>query len=260
MRRIADLIARDVAAAAGVLKSVNSAAYGIGAPARSVQQAIAYLGLDRTALLLAGLMLRGAFPHSDRAAMIRFWRDSARLATVAAFLGRLLGAAAPDEAHTYGLFRDAGTAVLISRYADYDTLMAGCEGGEAAGRTDHEKAHFGTDHAVIGAVLARDWHLPEEMSDAILWHHADFVLALDAPPIRAEAVRLIALGVLGDCVLESYEARPASTRPASGLEHALRLLNLGEHELADVQAEALTRLAEREGRPVPTLRLRRLPA
>ena len=76
VRRIGDLITRDVAAAAGILKTVNAAAYGLHGSARSVQQAIGYLGLDRTALLLAGLLLRKAFSQSDRPALARCSRSS----------------------------------------------------------------------------------------------------------------------------------------------------------------------------------------
>jgi HD-like signal output (HDOD) protein len=258
VRKVGDLVTRDVATAAGVLKTVNSAGYALSRPARSVQQAIAYLGLERTALLLAGLLLRNAFPRSDRAAMARFWQSSTQAAAVAGFLARVLGLAERDEAYTFGLFRDAGSAVLICRYPDYAEIMAQWQAAAGTACTDHEKSRFGADHAVIGAVLARDWHLPEEMSDAILWHHADFVLALDAAPIRLEAVRLIALGVLCDHVLARYCAEPASG--AGSLEHALRLLGIAVRDFADLQVEALTLLGERDGRPMPTMRLRSLRA
>ncbi|MGH8637226.1 MAG: HDOD domain-containing protein [Burkholderiales bacterium] len=256
VRKIGDLVTRDAAASAGIVKTVNSAGYGLRSAARSVQQAIGYLGLDRTALLLAGLLLREAFPHSERPAMARFWQASAHLALVAGFLGRVLGVAHREEAYTFGLFRDVGSAVLICRYSDYDSVTAACPDGASV--TDHEKAHFGVDHAVIGAVLARDWHLPEEMSDAILWHHADFVLALDAPPIRLEAVRLIALGVLSDRVLDRCRGEPSNAAALGSLEHALRLLGLAERDFADLETEALTLLAERDGRSMPTMRLRTL--
>jgi HD-like signal output (HDOD) protein len=259
VRKVGDLVSRDVATAAGVLKTVNSAGYALSRPARSVQQAIGYLGLDRTALLLAGLMLRNAFPRSDRAAMVRFWQSSTQAAAVAGFLARVLAIAERDEAYTFGLFRDAGTAVLICRYPDYAAIMAQWQAGAGAACTDHEKTRFGADHAVIGAVLARDWHLPEEMSDAILWHHADFVLALDASPIRLEAVRLIALGVLCDHVVARYCAEPAGNA-AGSLDHALRLLGVAARDFADLEVEALTLLGERDGRPMPTMRLRSLRA
>ena len=260
VRRIGDLVARDVAAAAVILRMVNASAHRTGCPARSVQQAVAFLGFDHTARLLGRLLARDAFPRCVRPSMPRLWRDAARLAHVASCLGRLLGVAAPDEAHTYGLFRDAGSAVLMSRHADYDAIMAEYERAGTISRTDHEKAWFGVDHAVIGAVLARDRHLPEEVSDAILWHHADFVLALEDPPIRREAVRLIALGVLGDRVLAYAGESERELRPAGGFEQALRLFGLDEHAFADVRSEALARLAEWEGRPAHTLRMQRVPA
>ena len=57
VQKVAHLIANDAATAAMILKTVNSPYYGLSNKARSVQQAIAYLGLNRTACLLAGLLL-----------------------------------------------------------------------------------------------------------------------------------------------------------------------------------------------------------
>ena len=48
VRKIANLVTHDVASAAAILKTVNSASYGLRNTARSVQQAIGYLGLNRT--------------------------------------------------------------------------------------------------------------------------------------------------------------------------------------------------------------------
>ncbi|MCC6535365.1 MAG: HDOD domain-containing protein [Burkholderiales bacterium] len=256
VQKIAGWVSRDVAAAAGLLKTVNSAWYGIAAKARSVQQAIAYLGLDRTALLLAGLLLRNAFPSSSRPAMRRFWQDSTELALTTGFLARVLDAMDRDEAHTFGLFRDAGIAVLISKFPEYDPLALASAADGSSSVTDLEQARFGVDHAVIGSVLARDWQLPPEMFDAILWHHADFVLDMTERPIEEAAVRLIALGTLADRVLERYRGLPRREATAAALGGALRTLSLSEAKHADLELEAMSMLEELDCRPMPTLRLR----
>lgn len=255
VQRIASLVVRDVAGSATLLKTVNSAFHGLAAKARSVQQAIAYLGLDRTALLLAALLLRNAFPRSNRPAMARFWESSTRLALTLAFFARVLDLGDRDEAHTFGLFRDAGAAVLIGRFDDYPGVVERASADPAARVTELEQARFGTDHAVIGAVLARDWQLPEEMCEAILWHHADFVLDLAERPIPEQSARLIALGVLGDRVLERHRGTPPTEPAAHMTAQALELLGLRPAQYADLQFEAMTLFDDAQAGPPPTMRM-----
>jgi HD-like signal output (HDOD) protein len=256
VQKIAGLVTRDVASSATVLKTVNSAFYGLAAKARSVQQAIAYLGLDRTAFLLAALLLRNAFPQSNRTAMVRFWETSTQLALTVSFFARVLDLGDRDEAHTFGLFRDAGSAVLIGKFDDYADVVERATGAPPSRITELEKEHFGADHAVIGAVLARDWQLPEEMSEAILWHHADFVLDLSERPIPDESVRFIALGILGDRVLDRYRGTLPNEQTARTMDQALDLLGVRQAQYADLQFEAMTLLDEVQGGPMPTMRMR----
>lgn len=254
-QRISVEAARDVASAAMLLKTVNSAWYGLASKARSVQQAIAYLGLERTSLLLAGLLLRNVFPATRRQAMARFWDVSTQLAVTLAFVARVLGRSDRDELHTFGLFRDAGSAVLINRFDDYDPLAHPSDPEFGPSLTEFEQARFGTDHAVIGAVLARDWGLAEDMADAILWHHADFVLDMEERPIAASAVEMIALGILGDRMLDKHRGVAPGAAVAATFESALRTLGLDARGYAEVEGEALAMLCGMEGRPQPTLRL-----
>lgn len=254
-QRIVLEASRDVSSAATLLKTVNSAWYGLANKARSVQQAVAYLGLERTSLMLAGLLLRNVFPSTRRQAMARFWEASTQLAVTLGFFARVLGRDDRDELHTFGLFRDAGSAVLINRFDDYDPLATRATTAFGPSLTELEQARFGTDHAVIGAVLARDWALPDEMVDAILWHHADFVLDLEERPIADVAIEMIAIGALGDRAIERHRGVVASDASAGLLEPALRTLGLDARRHAELEAEALGLLCGIEGRPQPTLRL-----
>lgn len=249
------LVKQDPALAAVLLKTVNAAIDGLVPAARSVQQALGYLGRQAAASLLARLVRRNCFSLSPSPVVCELIKHSARLAAAMGFLGRALGAAARDEAYTFGLFRDAGRIVLVCRHGDYFERMGAIDEHDATACTDREKRYFGVDHAVIGAVLARDWSLPEAMSDAILWHHAEFVLALDAPPIRDEAVRLIALGVLGDRVLARYGKMAQERIAKHGTEQALRVLGTSARHYAELESEALSLLAAKDGLPMPTMRL-----
>src|SRR5262245_18940768 len=116
VHKIAELITHDAASSAAILKTANSALHGSSSKARSVQQAIAYLGSSHASYLLASLFSRNAFPSSSKNALVRFWDTSTELALCAAYVAGELGTVDRDEAHTYALFRDVGSAVLICKF------------------------------------------------------------------------------------------------------------------------------------------------
>jgi HD-like signal output (HDOD) protein len=255
VQKIAASITHDAVSSAAILKTVNSPYYGLMNKARSVHQAIAYLGLDRTAMLLAGLLLRNAFPSTNKRAMIGFWERSSQIAVMGAFLARQLPAIDRDEAHTFGLFRDVGSAVLISKFDGYEKVVSLAQGSPAARLTALEKERFGTDHAVIGAVLAKDWLLPEEMSEAILWHHADFVFDLSERPISDEALRLVALGLLSDVLIDEYSGMACEAWACKRQFDACRVLELPDTMFDELKAEAMILLDQLNGHPATTMRM-----
>jgi len=258
VHKIAEQITHDATSSAVILNTVNSALYGLSTKARSVQQAIAYLGLDHTSYLLAGLLLRNAFPHSDKGALPRFWDTSMELALCAAFVAGELGTVDRDEAHTYALLRNVGSAVLICKFDDYDEASLQASAEFTSNIAVAEKERFGTDHTVIGSGLARDLQLPEEMIEAILWHHADNIFDRDERPITDASLRLIAIGALCDRIVDDYEGAIANGATTQLTAKALRVLNLPTSKFEDLQAEATELLDQIDINVMPTIRVHTL--
>ena len=258
VHKIARLITHDAVSSAAILKTANSASYGLASKARTVQQAIAHVGMERAAYLLGGLLLRKAFPSSNKRALLRFWDTSTQLALCAAFVASELGKVDGDEAHTYALFRDVGSAVLICRSDDDDEANLQTSAASASNTAIAEKARFGTDHTVIGAELARDWQLPAEMIEAIRWHHADNVFERNERSIADQSLSLIAIGTLCDRIVDDYEGTGAHDATTRLTAKALRVLGLSELEFEDLQAEATERLDQLDINAMPTIRVHRL--
>jgi HD-like signal output (HDOD) protein len=198
VRRLSHLVNKDVALAASVLKTVNSPLYGLSRKARTVQDALTLLGLQETSRLIAGFLLRQAFASSDSPAMYEYWDASSRIALIAAYLARELEVARLDEAHTFALFRDCGVPVLLVRHPDYEKLLVETRCANERVRTEIERTAYGYDHALVGATLAQNWHLPTETWQAIRMHltYADPGFLADEHA-RAYAP-LIALGLLAE--------------------------------------------------------------
>lgn len=235
--RIANLIGSDVGLAAAMLKTVNSPLYGLPTKARSVSQALALLGLRTVTQLITGLLLRQAFPVADSDFMEDYWETSSRLALLTAFLASKVKGVARDDAHTFGLFRDCGMPHLMLTFDDYEKALAAAQANPERRMTDIEADHFAITHAQVGSYLARNWHLPEQVWLAILFHHDYSVLSGERAGIPTAGLRLIALGLLAEHLLRTYcgEAPTAEWRQSGA--YALDRIGLSADEAADLLPE-----------------------
>ncbi|HEX8053141.1 MAG TPA: HDOD domain-containing protein, partial [Thermoleophilaceae bacterium] len=79
-----------------------------------------------------------------------------------------LGGEDGDELSTAALLHDAGKLALAQSEPGYN-LVSDRPPSE---RLERERAAHGTDHAAVGAELARRWGLPERLAAAIEAHHS----------------------------------------------------------------------------------------
>jgi HD-like signal output (HDOD) protein len=233
---IARIISSDVGMSGALLKLANSSFYGGKRKAKSIEQAIGFLGMNQVAALMTGLLAREAIV-SDRASLAAFWDLSTRRAQAMVLLSRRLHIGAPDVAHTFGLFCDTGVALLLNRFADYaGTFEAACA-NRTRRITEIEDERHSTNHAAIGCLLARNWGLSSDVSWAILHHH-DYSVIDDAA--TDEAVRsLVALSLLAERALQAYQGHSESIEWDKGGERACAHLGLSPDETADLLDQLL---------------------
>ena len=194
-RRVSQLIGGDVALAAEVLKVANSSFFGLRAKASSVQQALVLLGLNTVTQLVTGLLLRRAFQGSPGPGMERYWKASMATSLISAMLCRETAHGDSGIACTYGLFRDCGMPVMLQKFPIYADIFDGSAIilGEPVLEIENER--YTTNHARVGAQLARSWHLPDAMCFAIQHHH-DVSHAYEfLDEAEAGALSLIAIGL-----------------------------------------------------------------
>jgi HD-like signal output (HDOD) protein len=198
---MAMLISVDVGISASLLKIANSAYFGQGGRVRSVSEALQILGLNTVASSIAALSLRKVFAHVPN--LERYWDSSARVALLSGWLVTQLDfpyrKIKPEEAYTFGLFRDCGIPILMSMYADYFDILERANSEVEESFTTIEVEAMGLDHAMIGGSLAKEWHLPIEFKAAIELHHdADAIRGL-SPHIAPDISRyFIAIAQLSE--------------------------------------------------------------
>ena len=233
-RNMARIIGNDVGMSGALLKLANSPFFGAARKAKSVEQAINFLGVDMCASTLTGLLARRAI-DGQGADLSAFWEISMRRAQALMFTSRKLRIAPADIAHTFGLFCDIGVPLLMDRFADYAaTYDDACD--EPVRRfTEIEDERYSTNHAAIGCLLARNWGLSPDVSWAILLHH-DYRVLDD--PATDDAVRsLVALTLLAEKGIARFFGRTLSHEWEKGGELACQHLGLTEDEAADLLDE-----------------------
>lgn len=177
-RTLAARLSQSPELAAQVLRLANSAAFG--GRADSIDAAVVRLGEQTLrALLLAAetySLLEGPLPVYGLPRLALF-RHSNDVAETAQSLAKQSAAARGGQAFLAGLLHDLGKPILAAVAAEGTASVGPC------GDLDGERRVFGTDHARVGTWIARRWGLPEELCDAIEYHHSP--VPPDEPVARA---------------------------------------------------------------------------
>jgi HD-like signal output (HDOD) protein len=222
--------AQDVGLTAGLLRQVNSPAMGLRRKVDSVDQAVALIGLNNLTSLVTGLCLQQTFGKNGMS-LRRFWDVADKRAMAMRRLATRLGGPSPGVAHTFGLFCDVGIPLLMQRFPDYAATLQRCDKEAERPFTAPEQEAYGTDHAVIGSMMARSWGLSPVVHQAIRWHHEpDAYLSRDLPN---DSVRLIAMTTLAELAIFRYGSLHASHEWAKTGDRAAGCLVLSDEDVRE---------------------------
>ncbi|MBH1986862.1 MAG: HDOD domain-containing protein [Burkholderiales bacterium] len=202
LNEVARIATADVAMSATLLRAANSPVYGVGQPVQTIGQAMNRLGLDQAATVMTAFLARGAL-RVTAPQLQRFWERSGKRAAAMAFLAERLPGMSPDVAYTYGLFCHVGLPVMAQSLRGYLGTMV-----EANARIDRsyvqtENANHRTDHAVVGALVARLWRLSPTVTAAIRLHHD--LEALQERSADPDINTLVAVGLLAEHLMRRHE-------------------------------------------------------
>lgn len=203
LKTLAQLISTDVGLAASVLRLANSPFFKLPTKAQTIQAAVSVLGLRNLVRIAYNVTLHQSLGRSSNVAMERFWSRSAYKPIAAASLASILSTRSADDAYTFGLFCDAGIAVLMQRFANYkETLSLANRSSDQFTRAEDDRHNI--NHAIVGAVLAHQWHLPSDVYRAI-GHHHDFRIFEATPTTATDGfLDLVALGVVADFIVSRF--------------------------------------------------------
>lgn len=171
---LAALVAQDVGLSALLLKSVNSAYFGLEERIISIKHSIALLGLQQTLNIARTEALRrvgGGDAHA--LADSRVTKRSREIGTLCAIIAAQCfdeEQISSEHAYMIGQFHDCGIAVLIRDYPDYCTVLDAETETHWPDLIEEDRINQ-TDHGMVGCLLAENWGLPDPVCQAIRYHH-----------------------------------------------------------------------------------------
>lgn len=167
IKDLGDIISCDQSLSLKVLTMVNSAYYGFSTEITSIPKALAYLGMNKTKNLIIAVAMKQMFSSGRNKAL---WEHSLTAAIGCEFVAEHLNLSVAGEAFVMGLMHDIGKIVINMQDEDVLKKIDECV-SEGTDITEAENTFFGTNHAEIGAALAKKWQLPVLFTNIIKYHH-----------------------------------------------------------------------------------------
>lgn len=228
--KVASIVASDVAMTAAVLRVANSPALGLSRRVETMGQALSMLGLKQVSVIVTGLLVRKVL-RTDGPQLSRFWDVSAKRAWAVSSMARRLKGVEVDVAQTFGLFCDVGIPLLMQRFPGYGKTLQACNAEVDRPFTAPEQDAHQTDHALVGALMARSWGVSQTVCLAIRTHH-DYAIFRDrhAPE---PVVRLVAMCLLAEVAIQTFARMNTSHEWDKGREGALGALMLSDADADD---------------------------
>ena len=165
VRLVRDLIVRDPALSAKLLRLANSAQFGLPRGVGTIDDAIAMVGLNKIRSLALGACLTVSFERTGELDRATFWRSSMRCAGFAHWLSTPLGLNS-QVAWLTGMMLRLGE--LLIAQARPEILSEIEQLPHIPGvRWQREKRLLGFTESQITAELARRWNFPLQMVNSL---------------------------------------------------------------------------------------------
>jgi len=169
------LIARDISMTAKVLQLVNSSFFGLPVHVNDAHHAAALLGLNtlKPLVLTASIFRQLEESRVSQAFLEKILSHSLAVAGIAKSLAKAeqLDRDTIDNTFIAGALHDVGKIVLADNFGRDYTVLCHKAKAQQTPIVELEIEQLGASHADVGGFLLGLWGLPQEIIEAVAFHH-----------------------------------------------------------------------------------------
>jgi putative nucleotidyltransferase with HDIG domain len=174
LKKIGDIIAKDIIMTAKILQFVNSAFFGLPQTISNPHQAVNQLGTNIIKSLILSIGIFSAFNkvNSQGFSLEHLWDHSMKVGALSKkiFLIETSDIKKSEDAVIAGLLHDIGKLILIQTEG-YSKKVGDLLMEKEITESEAEYEIFCTSHAEVGAYLLGLWGLPEVIIESVAFHH-----------------------------------------------------------------------------------------
>lgn len=172
---VLEVIKKEPALVARIMKISNSAFFGVEGGISSIEEAITLLGFEmiKSLALMQGLAQSLTVPKTSGLDAELLWHHSVQTSLIVKDFGKRnhLRQTLVEEAYTVALLHDLGKLILAHIYDEKYCKALKTSHDQNIPLWQIEKDVFGNCHAEVGAHLLKLWGLPPSFVDAVEFHH-----------------------------------------------------------------------------------------
>lgn len=210
LESIARNIEKDPVIAAKVLRLANSARFRGSRDSSSIEDAAMRLGFNTLRTLVMASAVTGAFKAGPSFDLKGFWLKSFQVAGICRMLARQ-GSADPETAFTCGVMHNIGELLIQTGAPEVAERLNNSATANTPGRGASETLQLGFGYPEVGAELARRWHLPHVILQAIAYQAKPM-----QAPADAQLPRIVAQAITISDALEAHGGATPEAQKASG--------------------------------------------
>ena len=168
-----EAIQSDPVLVARILRRLNSSYYGLSHKVADVRTAVSLLGFREIRNLALTVFLAKMYESPGTHGGYRremLWSHSVAVAACSRLISRVCGRGTPEEAYIAGLLHDLGLILVDQTLRRHFTRVLDAL-SPTTPTCQVENRILSFDHAALGGFVARKWNFPEQIADAITFHH-----------------------------------------------------------------------------------------